>query len=181
MRYQWCQAACQISKRLEYFPNYTHLLNCEKIRRKFISRKTDHSSCKYGLPVTFMGRIWRPGDRLWTALPSNTEFILKIKPLKFHSFKFPRGQWVKGRNHAHGQRWCSIWGIALNRIWWLCVVPISTTRLTSDLGYRRAKPLIRLYKANTFYELLHSQKAGKCWQNSSSKNNKSHSYTGWLN
>ena len=43
-----------------FFPNYTHLLSCEKIRRKFISRKTDHSRCKYGLPVTFMGRIWRP-------------------------------------------------------------------------------------------------------------------------
>ena len=45
---------------------YTQLL--KKIRRKFISRKTDHSVCKYGLPVPFMGRICRPGNRLCTAL-----------------------------------------------------------------------------------------------------------------
>ena len=36
--------------------------------RKFISRETDDPTCNYGSPVTFMGRILRPGDRLWTAL-----------------------------------------------------------------------------------------------------------------
>ena len=39
-----------------------------KIFRKSVSRKTDYPVCNYGSPVTFMGRIWRPGDRLWTAL-----------------------------------------------------------------------------------------------------------------
>ena len=34
----------------------------------FISRKTGYPRCNYGSPVTFMGSIWRPGDRLWTAL-----------------------------------------------------------------------------------------------------------------
>ena len=41
----------------------------------------------------------------------------------------------------------------LYRTWWLCLGPISTTRFTSDLGYRMAKNLIGLYmyKENTFY------------------------------
>ena len=32
-----------------------------------------------------------------------------------------------------------------NKIWWLCLVHISTTRFASDVGYRIAKNLIRLY------------------------------------
>ena len=40
-----------------------------KIFRKFISRKTGYPRCNYGSPVMFMGRIWRPGDHLWTVLP----------------------------------------------------------------------------------------------------------------
>ena len=65
---QWCQAACKISKRLEYFTKLHTVVRLWKICRKFISRKTDHSRCKYGLPFPFMGRIWWPGDRLQTAL-----------------------------------------------------------------------------------------------------------------
>ena len=54
-----------------FFPNYTQLLNCEKSVGNLLvaKRKTYHSKYKHGLPVTFMGRILRPGDRLWTALP----------------------------------------------------------------------------------------------------------------
>ena len=33
-----------------------------------------------------------------------------------------------------------------NKIWWLCLVPTSTTRFASDVGYRMAKKLIGLYK-----------------------------------
>ena len=33
----------------------------------------------------------------------------------------------------------------MNKIWWLCLVPTSTTRFASDLGYRMAKNLIGLY------------------------------------
>ena len=39
-----------------------------------------------------------------------------------------------------------------DRIWWLYLVPTSTTRFASDLGYRMAKNSIGLYKENTFYE-----------------------------
>ena len=42
------------------------------------------------------------------------------------------------------------WVHALNRIWWLCLVPISTTRFVSDL-YRMVKKLIGLYKEDAFY------------------------------
>ena len=42
-----------------------------------------------------------------------------------------------------------------NRIWWLCLVPTSTTSFASDLGYRMAKNLIGLYKENTFYDQWH--------------------------
>ena len=34
----------------------------------------------------------------------------------------------------------------LNKIWWLCLVPTSTTRFASVVGYRMAKNLIGLYK-----------------------------------
>ena len=53
---------------LNIFQNYTQLLNCEKSVGNHVSRRTDYSMCKDGWPVPFMGRIWRPGDRLWTAL-----------------------------------------------------------------------------------------------------------------
>ena len=33
-----------------------------------------------------------------------------------------------------------------NRVWWLCLVPASTTKFASDLGYRMAKKLIGFYK-----------------------------------
>ena len=33
-----------------------------------------------------------------------------------------------------------------NKIWWLCLVPTSTTRFANDVGYRMAKKLIGLYK-----------------------------------
>ena len=35
---------------------------------------------------------------------------------------------------------------ALNIIWWLCLVPTSTTRFASGVGYRMAKKGIGLYK-----------------------------------
>ena len=38
----------------------------------------------------------------------------------------------------------------LNKIWWLCLVPISTTRFASEVGYKNAPNLIVLYKENTF-------------------------------
>ena len=57
----------------------THtVVKLRKTRQKFISRKTDHSVCRYGLPVPFMGRIWRPGDRLWTALNYYTALIIHM-------------------------------------------------------------------------------------------------------
>ena len=37
-----------------------------------------------------------------------------------------------------------------NGPWWLCLVPTSTTKFDSDVGYRMAKPLIRLYKELIF-------------------------------
>ena len=40
---------------------------------------------------------------------------------------------------------CEISDPPLNRIWWLCLVPILTIRFGSDLGYRMAKNLIGLY------------------------------------
>ena len=33
-----------------------------------------------------------------------------------------------------------------NKMWWLCIVPTSTTRFTSDVGYRMAKKCKVLYK-----------------------------------
>ena len=39
-----------------------------------------------------------------------------------------------------------------NRIWWLCLVPTSTIRFDSDLGYKMPQNLIELYKKNTFYK-----------------------------
>ena len=33
-----------------------------------------------------------------------------------------------------------------NKIWWLCLVPISTTRFASDVGCRMAKNINGLYK-----------------------------------
>ena len=41
------------------------------------------------------------------------------------------------------------------KIWWLCLVPTSTTRFASDVGYRMDKKLIRLYKENNFHEQCH--------------------------
>ena len=38
---------------------------------------------------------------------------------------------------------------------WLCLVPTSTTRFTSDVGYRIAKNLIGLYKENNAHEQWH--------------------------
>ena len=40
-----------------------------------------------------------------------------------------------------------------NKIWWVCLVPTSTTRFASDVGYRMAK--IGLYREITFYEQWH--------------------------
>ena len=40
-------------------------------------------------------------------------------------------------------------------IWWLCLIPTSTTRFASDLWYRMTKKSIVLYKENTFYEQWH--------------------------
>ena len=37
-----------------------------------------------------------------------------------------------------------------NRIWWLCLIPTSTTRFPSDLGCSMAKNLIGLYKEILF-------------------------------
>ena len=37
-----------------------------------------------------------------------------------------------------------------NKIWWLCLVPTSTTRFVSDLGYCMAKNVIELCK-----EIIH--------------------------
>ena len=42
-----------------------------------------------------------------------------------------------------------------NRIWWLCLVPTSTTRFASYLGYRMTKHLMGLYKENTFHKQWH--------------------------
>ena len=39
----------------------------------------------------------------------------------------------------------------LNKIWWLCLVPISTTRFASEVGYKNAPNLKVLYKENTFF------------------------------
>ena len=38
----------------------------------------------------------------------------------------------------------------VNRIWWPCLVPTSTTRFASDLGYGMDKNLTGTYKENTF-------------------------------
>ena len=43
-------------------------------------------------------------------------------------------------NHTYGE----------NKIWWLCLVPTSTTRFVSDVGYIMAKKLIGLYKEIIF-------------------------------
>ena len=47
----------------------------QKIFWKFISCKTDHSMCNNGLPVSFMGPIWRPGH-LTTIFGQHWEFGL---------------------------------------------------------------------------------------------------------
>ena len=77
--------ACQLSKRFEYFPKLHTVVKWRKICRKFISRKTDYSRCKHGLPVPFMGRNWRPGDRLWTALKLMEWYISKFHLCQLHS------------------------------------------------------------------------------------------------
>ena len=50
-------------------------------------------------------------------------------------------------------RWIHQWPV--NRIWWLCLVPTSTTRFASDLGCRMAKNLIELYKESTSCKQWH--------------------------
>ena len=45
--------------------------------------------------------------------------------------------------------------VPIHLIRWLCIVPTSTTRFASDLGYIVAKILIRFCKENTFYEQWH--------------------------
>ena len=40
--------------------------------------------------------------------------------------------------------------VTINKIWWLCLVPSSTTRFASDVGYRIAKKVIGLYKQIIF-------------------------------
>ena len=40
--------------------------------------------------------------------------------------------------------------LCLNKIWWLCLAPTSTTRFASDVGYRMAKKLIGLYNEIIF-------------------------------
>ena len=40
-----------------------------------------------------------------------------------------------------------------NKIWWLCLVPTSTTRFASDVGYGMAKNLIGLYKEIIFMNM----------------------------
>ena len=44
---------------------------------------------------------------------------------------------------SHVRHQAIIW-TNVNRIWWLCLVPTSTTRFASDLGYRMTKNLIGL-------------------------------------
>ena len=44
---------------------------------------------------------------------------------------------------------------SMNKIWWLCLVPTSTTRFASDVGYRIAKNLVGLYKEDNFHEQWH--------------------------
>ena len=41
------------------------------------------------------------------------------------------------------------------RIWLLCLVPTSTTRFASDLGYKMAKNFEKVIQGNTFYEQWH--------------------------
>ena len=40
-----------------------------------------------------------------------------------------------------------------NRIWWLCLLPTSTTRLASDRGYRMEKKIIGFYKEILFMNI----------------------------
>ena len=41
------------------------------------------------------------------------------------------------------------------KIWWLCLVPTSTTRFASDVEVQNGQNLIDLYKENDFYEQWH--------------------------
>ena len=39
-----------------------------------------------------------------------------------------------------------------DRIWWLCLVPISTTMFASDLGVQNGQRFNSIIQENTFYE-----------------------------
>ena len=42
-----------------------------------------------------------------------------------------------------------------HKVWWLCLGPTTTTKFTSDLGYRMTKNSIGLYNENAVYEQWH--------------------------
>ena len=45
--------------------------------------------------------------------------------------------------------------VTRNKIWWLCLVPTTTTRFANDVGYKMAKKWIGLYKEIFFFEQWH--------------------------
>ena len=63
-------------------------------------------------------------------------------------------------NYHSGQASCLYWRKptevscmakeCVNKIWWLCLVPTSTTRLASDVGYKMDKKWIVLYEEIIF-------------------------------
>ena len=51
---------------------------------------------------------------------------------------FGNGPWQDPGDLQHAKA-CMCHRITVNKVWWLCLVPTSTTRFASDVGYRMAK------------------------------------------
>ena len=104
-------------------------------------------------------------DKGHYILPGTYKFLILLSASR-EWYPVVQGPGCRGRS-GHGlSQWettihCNLvshWLIPYtegNKIWWLCLVPTSTTRFASDARYRMAKKWIGLYTEIFFYEQWH--------------------------
>ena len=76
-------------------------------------------------------------------------FEAQTKWPKFGRWHFQM-QFLEWNFLYYDSNFTEIYSYVSNKIWWLYLVPTSTTRFASDVGYRMAKKLIGLYKELIF-------------------------------